>query len=269
MEFSQAIILALIQGVTEFLPVSSSAHLIIIPTLMGWADQGVVFDIAVHIGTLGAVMLYFRHDVARLFKACGDILEGHFKTENVRLFTTITIATLPIIGAGLLFASFIETFARAIPVLAFTSIAFGLLLYKADKHPVTKSVHILPNLKEAAIFGIFQAIAIIPGVSRSGICVTAGRLMGFSRNTSGAFASLMAMPTILIAGLYSLTKINQNNTLNWASDANILLVATFTAFLCGLAGIHLLMTWLARVGYWPFVVYRIALGFGLLLFMLF
>lgn len=263
MDSLQALTLAFVQGVTEFLPISSSAHLILVPYLFGWADQGVVFDIAVHVGTLGAVMLYFWRDVRTM--ACGklDILRGRFTTHSAQLVWAVGLATLPLIALALVLSDWSATMGRSITVLATTSIVFGLLLWVADWRTVTKTGDV--TLRDAFWFGCAQALAIIPGTSRSGICVTAGRLLGYGRAQSGRFASLMAMPTIALAGLYSLLKTDVSGV-NWSTDASAMAWGMAAAFMFALAGIHVLMTWSVRLGYWPYMVYRVVLGAVLLAF---
>jgi undecaprenyl-diphosphatase len=258
----QALLLAFIQGVTEFLPISSSAHLVLVPALLHWQDQGAIFDIAVHLGTLLAVIIYFWRQVGRLFSGVLDILRGCWSSENARLVQVLALSAIPIVILALFIAGWATGAARSIPLLAATSIGFGLLLGWADRRP-THSGKRKVSAIDALIFGCFQALAIIPGTSRSGVCLTAGRFLGYSREVAGRFGTLMALPVILMAGAYSLLKTDVAGV-NWGEDTPVLLFGLGASFIFALAGIHLLMTWLTRVGYWPFVVYRVVLGVGLL-----
>lgn len=271
MDFLQAAFLATLQGITEFLPISSSAHLVFVPQLFGWQDQGVVFDIAVHVGTLIAVILYFWRQLWRMLAALiglrGSWTKPTPKNAHVRadiaLIFKLGLAMLPLVVLALLLKNHLDAFTRAIPVLATTSIIFGVLLWKIDiKRPThNRALHHI-SWRESLIFGAMQALALIPGTSRSGICVTAGRMLGYSREVSGTFASLLAIPTILIAAFYSATKVNIIG-LNWQSDAALLATATIIAAIVALLGIHILVKWLARIGYFPFMLYRVVLGLSL------
>lgn len=263
MDILHITVLAVVQGITEFLPVSSSAHLVLVPALTSWPDQGIVFDIALHLGTLLAVLLYFWRDVGHVARGKWDILHGRLHTPQARLVSGLAVATLPILVFGMLLMGWVAESARFVPLLAATSIGFGLLLWYADQKPVTKPQNTDVHLQDALIFGLFQALAIIPGTSRSGACVTAGRLLGYNRQQAGRFGTLMAVPTIALSGVASVWDANLA-ALNWQTQAPALLSGMLIAFLCGLAGIHLLMSLLARSGYWPFVLYRIALGTALL-----
>jgi undecaprenyl-diphosphatase len=262
MDFLQVFLLAFVQGVTEFLPVSSSAHLVVVPVLLDWQDQGVVFDIAVHVGTLLAVILYFWRQVLGLLRGAQHTLCGRWHSEEARLVRALALSAVPLVLLALLLAGWASSTARSVPLLAITSIGFGLLLGWADKRPVHPHKRQV-SIQDALIFGCFQALAIVPGTSRSGACLTAGRLLGYNREVAGRFGTLMALPVIVMAGGYSLFKTGVAGV-NWAVDAQVLLLGLGAAFLFALGGIHLLMTWLARTGYWPFVVYRVVLGVGLL-----
>lgn len=265
MNFLHASFLAIIQGITEFLPISSSAHLVFLPKLFGWTDQGLIFDIAVHFGTLLAVLIYFKADLIRIIK--GSFLQGLKGQKSTELMAVVNlaIATVPLVICALLFSDALDNINRLVPVLATSSIVFGLLLWWADKKRKADSSEKSAwdvSLKDAFIFGIFQAMALIPGTSRSGICVTAGRFLGYSRSESGRFATWMAVPTILLATVYSLMK-TELGAINWQHDSGILLLSILISMVTALFGIHLLVSWLARVGYVPFVLYRLVLGIGL------
>lgn len=264
MDWLQVIILSVVQGFTEFLPISSSAHLILVPYFGHWADQGLTFDIALHVGTLLAVIIYFRADVLPFAQGKIDIICGRFNTINARKVFNLFIATIPILVFGYLLKDFAEHGARNLLVLGATSVGFGLLLGLADRLARNKTSGTSINdisLKQALFFGLFQALAIIPGTSRSGACITAGRLLGLSRGVSAHYGSLMAIPVIFILASYSLLK-HWGETFTWQPVQ--LAVGIILSFAVAYAAIYLLMTWLARVGYMPFVIYRVILGGGLI-----
>lgn len=262
------IILALVQGITEFLPISSSGHLILVPIVTGWPDQGVLIDVAAHVGTLTAVMIYFWQDTRGLFMALlGSLgvkpakrkIEG---TVYHKLFWALVIATLPIIISGIIFksAGWLNLM-RTAEVIGWTSIIFGLLLYWADKVSAVSKTLDKMAIKPALIIGLSQVLALIPGTSRAGITMTAGRWLGFSRTEAARFSMLLSIPTILGAGIFGALDLLENG-----SDAAImdgLLVAAFSGFVAFFA-IHFFMRWLTHASMTIFVVYRVLLGLGLL-----
>lgn len=270
MDFLHLVILAVVQGITEFLPVSSSAHLVLVPHLLGWEDQGLIFDISLHFGTLGAVMVYFRRDVAAMLGGVLSLMRGRYREPGARLVVNLALATVPVGVAGLMVKDMIESQGRDILLLAFTSIVFGLLLWYADvlarRRPQGDTLASVQDITvpTALMWGVYQAIALIPGVSRSGICVTGGRALGATRELAGHFGSLMAIPTITLAVLLSLGDISSD--LNWHNAGSTLLTGAAVSFVCALLGIKLLVEWCARVGYLPFTVYRVLLGAVLIAF---
>jgi len=257
MSLFQLFILALVQGITEFLPISSSGHLILVPELTDWPDQGLAIDVAVHVGTLGAVMLYFRHDVARLalgglqtFGMAGD-------AADKRLFWHLVIATLPVVIAGLLLkVSGFDDALRDPIVIASASIGFGIVLYLFDmRAPRTKGLEGM-SVRHALALGLAQMLALIPGASRAGTTMTAARALGYRRPEAARFSMLMSIPTIIAAGtLLGLDVLSGGETLGL--DAAI---AAALAFVSALAAIHFLMRWLERASMTLFVVYRVLLG---------
>ncbi len=263
MDFLQIIVLGIVQGITEFLPISSSGHLVLVPFLTGWNDQGLAFDIAVHIGTLLAVMIYFKKDTYRLIKGMFDAMlrKG---TDDAWLFWMIVFATLPLIAIAPFVKPLIETIARNIHVIGVTSIVFGILLWIADKrpHPLHTEIQKEMNYKKAFIMGMFQVIALIPGTSRSGITMTAGRFLGFNRKESSKFSMLMAMPVIAMAGIYTL--ISDFNGMDWGSNTYELLGGVICSFIPAIFAIHGLMKLIEKISFTPFVIYRILLGIFLL-----
>jgi len=256
MDLIQIIVLALVQGLTEFLPVSSSAHLVLVAPVMGWPDQGLAFDIAVHVGTLGAVVVYFRQ---RLFQlAMGALRRG----EEQREVMYLGVATLPAVTAGLLLSDWLQSWARAPEVIMVTTLLFGLLLGYADRKG-GREVQI--TLGIALIIGLFQVLALVPGTSRSGITITAALLLGVSRSEAARFSFLMSIPIIAGASLLLIKDAIESGLpwiwLDWSIGAGV-------ALLSALACIKLFMAWVERIGMMPFVWYRIALSavLGLWLF---
>lgn len=264
----QSFILGLVQGITEFLPISSSAHLIVVPKFVDWPDQGLLFDISVHVGTLAAVMLYFHKEVLQLFKGLGNVLCRRFETVEAKLFLMLLLSTIPLILIAPFIKGLIENYARSFMVIGFTSIFFGLLLWWADKKEqgAFTSLEKLTS-KSAIFFGLFQALAMVPGTSRSGICMTAGRMLGFDRETASRYAMLMAMPVIFLIGANALVS-DFDGGLNLQENLNEILVGVSVSFVSALLAIHGLMKFVNRIGFMPFVVYRIVLG-AVLLFLAF
>ncbi|MEC9482326.1 MAG: undecaprenyl-diphosphate phosphatase [Halomonas sp.] len=268
MDWFQLVVLALIQGLTEFLPISSSAHLILPSEVLGWPDQGLAFDVAVHVGTLAAVMLAFRRDVVTIlagwfgqFSGPGSLASR--QTEASWLGWMVLLATLPAVFFGGLFNDFIETSLRSSLVIAITTIVFGLLLGWADARGSRSRDLASLTIKAALIVGLFQAIALIPGTSRSGITITAALLLGFDRFSSARFSFLLSIPLIIAAGALKGLELMQAG-----ADAAIhdVLIGAVLSFVAALVCIKLFLAALDRIGMWPFVVYRLLLG-GVLLWM--
>jgi undecaprenyl-diphosphatase len=197
----EIVVLAIIQGLTEFLPISSSAHLQLPSHLLGWKDQGLGFDVATHVGTLLAVLLYFKKDVVELTIAWFASLKGN-KSAQSNLAWCIIIGTIPAGLAGLLLKDFIEIYARSVTVIAATTIVFGLLLGWADKYATQTKVIDQITFKNALLIGLAQAMALIPGTSRSGITMTVGLMLGFDRQSAARFSFLLSIPIIVLAGGY-------------------------------------------------------------------
>lgn len=256
MALLETIILAIIQGLTEFLPISSSAHLILPSQLLGWRDQGLGFDVAVHVGTLLAVVSYFRVQVLELLQGWFGSFKGQHN-QHSRLAWLIVWATVPALLFGLLAASHIETIARSVAVISATTIIFGLLLWWADcKASEQQKIESL-TLRQALIIGVAQAIALIPGTSRSGITITAGLLLGLTRTDAARFSFLMSIPVILMAGAYQVLKLSQTDVqVDWGMMGIGVLVSYLSAYLC----IHWFLKIIERMGMLPFVIYRLLLG---------
>ncbi|MBD2858593.1 undecaprenyl-diphosphate phosphatase [Spongiibacter sp. KMU-158] len=257
MDWIQAIILAAIQGLTEFLPISSSGHLVLPQTLLGWPDQGLAFDVAVHVGSLLAVVWYFRRDVQVLLTAWGGSIARRQLNADSRLAWLVILATIPAVVAGLLFNDIIETQLRSGWVLATTTLVFGVVLGVVDK----TSSHRLDiadiGIKIALIVGFAQALALVPGTSRSGITITAALLMGLNRRDAARFSFLLSMPIIAAAGSYKLLELVQSSMpIDWFDLSLGFVVSAVCAYIC----IRLFMGWIERIGMMPFAIYRVILA---------
>ncbi|WP_372573530.1 undecaprenyl-diphosphate phosphatase [Ruegeria jejuensis] len=262
MTFLHIILVALIQGITEFLPVSSSGHLILLPKLTGMTDQGQFIDVAVHVGTLGAVILYFRRDVALALRGTPAALLGRLDAPGARLALGLMIATVPIIlvGAILHFAGLSDAL-RSIKVIAWTMLGFGLVLYWADRTGGDVKATGDWTLRDAVVLGLWQVLALIPGTSRSGITITGARLLGYGREDGARLAMLMSIPTIAASGI--LLSADAAVSADAETIRNGVLAAGLS-FLSALAALALMMRFLRSVSFTPYVVYRVALGLILL-----
>lgn len=261
MEFLQILLLALVQGLTEFLPISSSAHLILPSQLLGWADQGMAFDVAVHVGTLVAVVWYFRRDLWHL--ARGSLAACHARQSNEasRLSLALLVGSLPAIVVGFCADDWIEGHLRSGFVIAMATIIFGLLLGLADRRSVGQRDLAQITLMTAFLVGLAQALALIPGTSRSGVTMTAALFLGLSRTASAQFSFLLSIPIIAGAGLLQTLKVLENpGALSWSVFGWGALLSGISAYVC----IRLFLAWIETIGMWPFVVYRLVLGIGLL-----
>ena len=257
MELIQITLLALLQGLTEFLPISSSAHLFLFPQLTDWSDQGIAFDVAVHLGTLTAVILYFRHELKTII---GDFIQSLIQRKLVgesRLAWAVGLGTIPVGIAGLLFKDFIEVELRSPQVIAWATVVFALLLWWADRLPQrTRDEHGL-TWRDIVVIGIAQAIALIPGTSRSGITMTAGLMMGLTRTAAARFSFLLSIPVIILAGgLNGIELAQQVGPVDWNSLIIGTVISAVSAYLC----IHFFLKLLERVGMLPFVIYRLFLA---------
>ena len=259
----EVIILAIIQGITEFLPISSSAHLILPSAVLGWQDQGIAFDVAVHVGTLLAVMLYFRQDIANLTVGWIKSLAGQHSTDS-KLAWWVILATIPAGLAGLLAADVIETFLRSPWVIAITTIVFGLLLWLADATAKQHMAMAQMGWRQALVIGLAQAAALIPGTSRSGITMTAAMLMGLDKVSAARFSFLLSIPIIVLSGGYQATKLLAEPE---QFDVSGILLGTVLAFISALICIHFFLKIISRMGMLPFVIYRLLLGVALIIFL--
>jgi undecaprenyl-diphosphatase len=256
------ILLALIQGVTEFLPISSSGHLILLPGLTGLEDQGQILDVAVHVGTLGAVILYFWRDVRMGLGGIPRLLTGRIDTPGSKLAFLLAIATVPVIVAGLiLHVTGLADALRSIAVIGWTMLIFGVVLYWADQRGAQVKLAEDWSLREAVILGLWQAVALIPGTSRSGITITGARLMGYDRESAARISMLMSIPTIAASGILLGGEVIATANLQAARDGAI---AAALAFVSALAALAIMMRLLKSVSFTPYVVYRVILGIVLL-----
>ncbi|PQA89436.1 undecaprenyl-diphosphate phosphatase [Hyphococcus luteus] len=262
MTLLQLVVLAIIQGITEFLPISSSAHLILAPVVVdGWADQGPLIDIAAHVGSLAAVLLYFRTETAMLFRGGVDTLR--FKpSDDRKLFLFIAAATIPTLALAAVFVLLDITDALRSPVvIGWTSIIFGALLWHGDRSKGTREG--LDNItwRDALSIGLAQMVALVPGVSRSGITMTMARYLGLARPEAARFSMLLAIPTILALGFFAAIEIVREGA--GATMASAAIVAVLS-FVCAYAAIAALMRLTRSVSFTPFVIYRIIFGVALL-----
>ena len=263
MTLLQLFVLAAVQGVTEFLPVSSSGHLILVPAVIGWPDQKLLIDVAVHLGTLLAVIAYFWRDVGTLFAGAYGLARGRRNTAT-RLFSLLMLGSIPVvIAGGLLVASGLADQLRNPEIIAWTTLGFGIVLYLAYRLFLTvrKIEHM--SFGHAALIGLAQVLSLVPGTSRSGITMTAARILGFERAEAARFSMLLSIPTILAAGVLVTLDAAQ-----LGGGGGALGEAFFTgvlAFGVALLSIAALLAWLRRASFTPFAIYRVLLGAGLLI----
>jgi undecaprenyl-diphosphatase len=258
----QIVVLAIVQGITEFLPISSSGHLILIPIMTGWKDQGMVTDVMVHVGSLAAIIVYFWRDVLSIIAGVLDLVRGRW-THRARLAAYIALATIPAIVFGVILKWFgLLDKIRGIEIVAWNALIFGVLMLVADKMGSRlKSMEDI-TLKPALIIGLSQALALIPGTSRSGITMTAARFMGFERAEAARFSFLLGIPAITGAGVLTILDMNATGQ---SLPPGAVTAAIFT-FFSALAAIAFLMAAVKRMSFTPFVIYRIFLaGFLLVL----
>jgi len=268
LSFFEALILGIVQGLTEFLPISSSAHLRIVPALLGWEDPGAAFTAVIQIGTLVAVLAYFWRDIVRIGRAWGEgiLTRKPFENLDARMGWMMIVGTLPIVILGILFKDSIETTIRSLYVVAVALIALSLVLALAELRVYlrVRAGHPLRELKDlswrdAITTGLAQSMALIPGSSRSGVTITAGLFAGMSRETAARFSFLLSLPSVLAAGLFQL-KSNSEALLGSEQDVAALIVATLASFVSGYASIAFLLYYLRTHTTYLFVIYRISLG---------
>lgn len=264
MPLFQLFLVALIQGLTEFLPVSSSGHLILLPGLTGMADQGQLIDVAVHVGTLGAVVVYFWNDVRVGLLGLPRLLLGKVDTPGAKLALGLIIATIPVILAGaVLHFTGLSDALRSVTVIGWTMLIFGIVLYWADQTGGQERSASDWPLKDALVMGLWQAVSLIPGTSRSGITITGARRLGYAREDAARLAMLMSIPTIAASGILLGAEVALDaNTAAMRDGA----IAAALAFVAALLALALMMRLLRSISFTPYVIYRIVLGIVLLIY---
>lgn len=263
MTLFQLLIVAVIQGITEFLPVSSSGHLILLPTLTGTPDQGLAIDVAVHVGTLLAVILYFWPDVRIAAQGVTRLVQGKVDTQGAFLALCLVTATIPALLAGLAIkVTGLDDAMRSAVVIGWTMLIFGLVLYWADKRGPLNRTAERWTIKHAGLMGLAQCLALIPGTSRSGITITAARALGYQREEAAKLSMLMSIPVIIASGI--VLSVDVVAEANWAVMRDATIAAAF-AFIAALAALVLMMRLLRSVSFTPYVIYRVVLGIGLLI----
>ena len=251
------VVLAIVQGLTEFLPISSSGHLVLAPYLLDWTDQGLAFDVAVHFGSLVAVCAFFRADIASLIAGGFRVLRGDLSKPESRMALAIAMGTVPAALAGLLFASWIEVNLRDPAVIVYTLAGYGVLMAIADR--VGKSERNMAGVgyRDALIIGFAQALALIPGTSRSGVTITAARFLGFARQDAARFSFLLSTPVIFLAATYKFLQLLTGDApVAWGQLALGALVSCVVAYL----SIEFFMRFVTRIGLAPFAIYRLILA---------
>lgn len=258
-----AILLGIVQGATEFLPISSSAHLRFVPQLIGQSDPGASFTAIIQLGTVAAVLIYFYRDLVDIFKSGTQSLMGKvsWSEQNSRLFIGIAIGTLPIIFLGLILQDTIRTAFRNLYLISILLILFGIIIWLIDKYlPMTKTNTDL-KFSQMFLIGIAQSLALIPGVSRSGATIAAARLFRLERKDAARFSFLLSVPAVVASGFYEALSISSNNSAGWGPT----LIATLVSFFVGYASIAWLLRWLASNSLGIFAIYRVIIGVGLLI----
>ncbi|RUR30134.1 undecaprenyl-diphosphate phosphatase [Vreelandella andesensis] len=263
MDWLQVVVLAVVQGLTEFLPISSSAHLILVPVLTAWEDQGLAFDVALHLGSLSAVVIYFRYEIGKMITSSLTALRGQGVNDDAMLAFWVVIATLPVCLVGFLLHDVISGYMRSTLIIGASLIVFGLLLGYADwKKRGTRSEYQM-TLKEVLIIGGAQVLALIPGTSRSGITITAALMVGMSREGAARFSFLLSIPVIVLAGgLETISLLKEPQLI----DIPAMLVGTLLSGISAYVCIHYFLVVIKKLGMQPFVVYRVLFGAWLLWF---
>jgi len=259
MDTLQLVLLSVIQGLTEFLPVSSSAHLVLLSEFLRQEDQGIIFDVGVHFGTLIAAIVYFRSDIKTMLI---NLISEKLASPGNNLTINLVVAVFPILVAGFFLRDSIDLKLRNSEVIAYATILFGLLLYLAQLNKGKEDVDFL-SLPRAFVIGLFQCLALIPGTSRSGITITAGLFLGLSATAASRFSFLLAIPTI---GAIALVELVRFSFLDLSQNGIELLIATTISFLVAYISIDLFLRLIERIGFTPFVIYRLLLGGWLLLY---
>ncbi len=264
MGMMQLIVLAVVQGLTEFLPISSSGHLVLVPSIFGWTDQGLLFDVAVHFGSLIAVCVFFRHDIFALLRGMHSIVTGDVKADDARMVWYLGFGTIPVAIAGLVFASWIAANLRDPTVVVVTLAGYGILMALADRFGSSEKSIAGVRFRDALIIGLAQALALIPGTSRSGITITTGRFLGIARQDAARFSFLLSVPAILLATIYeAVIMITGDAPVAWDNLALAALISSIVAYL----SIEFFMRVVTSIGLLPFAIYRVLLA-GVIVYVL-
>jgi undecaprenyl-diphosphatase len=261
MDSLQIVVLAVIQGITEFLPISSSGHLILVPYFTSWPDQGLDFDLAVHIGTLTAIVAYFRRTLLTMARDWGRSVAQRREVGESRLAWAVLFGTIPAGLVGLFFRHDIETTLRSPLVVACTTIGYALLMFVADRFGKQQRDERSIGWLDVVVIGCAQALALVPGTSRSGVTITAGLFRSLTREAAARFSFLLAVPVMAAAGLAELAGYSDNAT---PIDTRAMVLGLVISAVTGFACIHYFLKWLTRFGMLPYVVYRLVLGAVLL-----
>ncbi len=260
MALTQIIVLAVVQGITEFLPISSSGHLILVPLLTDWPDQGLMLDVAVHVGTLGAVMVYFWQDLFAVAAGVVRLLKGR-RDPGARLAGQVLVATIPVLICGYLLDLYGQEALRLIVVIGWATLGFGVLLFAADRLSMTVKRLDHATYIDVLVIGLAQVLALVPGTSRAGITITAARFLGFERPEAARFSMLLSIPTIAASGLWLGLSLYEVNDITITRGV---VTAVGISFATAILSIAALMAWLQRSSFTPFVIYRVVLGLFLL-----
>jgi undecaprenyl-diphosphatase len=255
--------LTVIQGITEFLPVSSSGHLVLVPVLTGWPDQGLNLDVAVHVGTLGAVLVYFWRDVGRMLTGLAGRRRPARRAGRA-LLGQIVASALPVLVAGAALALLAPDFFRNPEIIAWTMLGFGIVLYLADRFGITVMRVEHMTMAKALVIGLAQVLALVPGTSRSGITMSAARILGFERAEAARFSMLMSIPVIAAAGAAAGYNLAGAGDPILTANAGLAVALSFVTALLAIAA---LMRLLRTISFTPFVIYRVVLGIGLLVWL--
>lgn len=263
------LVLALVQGITEFLPISSSGHLLLAHAALGDTGQGenawqdhMLLDVAVHIGTLFSVLLYFRKDILTMLFGLKDIAKGDVQAKGSRMIFLLAMASVPVIAGGFALHIMQPDWLLSVKIVAWTTLVFGVLLWIADNRPVTKATMETMSYKDAIIIGLMQTLALIPGTSRAGITMTAGRFLGYNRIESARFSLLLGVIAIGGAGALSIKELIEADNIQIGLNFALLVSLSFAT---GLAAIAIMMKWLERMTFKPFAIYRVILGIAMLI----
>jgi len=264
MSWIQIVVLAVVQGLTEFLPISSSGHLVLVPSFFGWTDQGLAFDIAVHFGSLVAVCVYFRNDLLQLLGGAVQAVGGRLQSDNARIALGLALGTVPAAAVGLVLADWIEGNLRSPAVVVVTLALFAVLMAAADRWGRRQREFSSIRLRDALLIGCAQALALVPGTSRSGVTITAGLALGLKRADAARFSFLLSVPVILLATVYKgLSMLLGDEPIDW----QLLTVAAAISSVVAYLSIEFFMRFVNAIGLLPFALYRLILA-GVIVYVL-